>query len=121
MSEQKITLITMAGGAVEELFERELARITTDILDLNTEATAVREISIKIKVKPDENRNFGSVAVIVDSKNGSPKGIGAIFSFGRQGGRAVVAEFEPNQKPLFDQVGPRPVVDLKTGEILKKE
>lgn len=120
MDEEKITLQTMASGAVEELFERELDRITADILDLNTEATAVREISIKIKVKPDENRNFGSVAITVDSKIGSTKSVGSVFSFGRKGNRAVAAEFEPSQKPMFSQVGPRPVIDMKTGEVIKE-
>jgi len=117
VSEQKITLQTMAAGALEELFERELDRISTDILDLNTEATAVREITIKIKVKPDENRNFGSVGITVDSKTGSSKPVGSIFSFGRKGNRAVASEFEPSQKPLFDQTGPRGVIDIATGEI----
>lgn len=116
MAEEKIALHTIAGGALEELFERELDKITADILDLNNEATAVREITIKIKVKPDENRNFGSVAITVDSKTGSAKAVGSVFSFGRQGNRAVAAEFEPSQKPMFDQVGPRPVVNMPKTE-----
>ena len=115
--EDRISLHTMAGGAVEELFGRELDKITADILDLNAEATAVREIVIKIKVKPDENRNFGSVAITVDSKSGSAKAVGSVFSFGRRSNRAVAAEFEPEQKPMFDITGPRPVIDMKTGEI----
>lgn len=116
--EQAVTLTTMAGGAVEELFERELERVNNDILDLNTEATAVRSISILVKIKPDENRNFAMVGVSVDSKIGSTKPIGTMFSFGKRGGRAIAVEHNPAQKQMFDQVGPRAtVVNIQTGEM----
>lgn len=115
--EQPITLLTMAGGAVEELFERELERVTIDILDLNTEATAMRTISVQIKIKPDENRNFGVVGVTVDSKIGATKAIGAMFSFGKRGGRAIAVEHNPAQQQLFEPLGPRNVVNIQTGEV----
>lgn len=117
MNELPVSIGTIAGGAISELFDRELERIVENILDLNTEATAIREIDIKVKIKPDENRNFGAVSVVVTSKTGSPKGVGTMFYFGKRGGHGIAVENDPNQRSLFDQLGPRPVVDFNTGEV----
>ena len=115
--EEPVTLHTIAGGAAAELFDRELERIVADILDLNTEACAIREIDIKVKIKPDENRNFGAVAITVTSKTGAPKGVGTMLFFGKRNGMPVAVENNPQQPKLFDQLGPRPVVDFETGEV----
>ena len=116
--EQPVTLFTLAGGALGELFDREMERVSADILDLNTEADAVRTITIKVKIKPDENRGFGSASMFVSSTLGAPKGVASMMFFGRRDGRAVAVENVPAQKELFDPMGPRPVVDFKTGEVV---
>ena len=118
MAEQPVTLYTLAGGAAGELFDREIERVTADILDLNTEADAVRTITIKVKIKPDQNRGFGACGIFVSSTLGAPKGVASTMFFGRQGGRAVAVGNVPDQKELFDKLGPRPVVDIKTGEVV---
>ena len=110
--EQPVTLYTLAGGALGELFNREIERISADILDLNTEADAIRTITIKVKIKPDKNRNFGAVGLSISSTLGTPKGVGSTMFFGRQNGRAVAVENTQSQKELFDTLGPRPVVDF---------
>jgi len=119
--EQPVTLYTLAGGALGELFDREMERVSADILDLNTEADAVRTITIKVKIKPDENRSFGAVGMFISSTLGAPKGVASMMYFGRKNGRAVAVENVPAQKELFDPLGPRPVVDFvnrETGEVI---
>jgi len=127
MTEQPVTLYTLSGGAAGELFDREMERVTADILDLNTEADAVRTITIKVKIKPDVNRNFGTCGIFVSSTLGAPKSVASTMFFGRKGDRAVAVENVPAQKELFDTLGTRPVVDFKkhideeTGEVINGE
>jgi len=116
--EQPVTLYTLAGGALGELFDREMERVSADILDLNTEADAVRTITIKVKIKPDQNRGFGACGVFISSTLGAPKGVASTMFFGRKSGRAIAVENTPEQKELFDKLGPRPLVDIKTGELV---
>jgi O-glycosyl hydrolase len=122
--EQPVTLFTLAGGALGELFDREIERVAADIIDLNTEADAARTITIKVKIKPDKDRGFGAVDMFVSSTLGQPKGVASMMYFGRKNGRAVAVENVPAQKELFDSMGPRPVVEFKqavnkeTGEVI---
>jgi hypothetical protein len=118
--EQPVTLFTLANGALGELFDREMERVTADILDLNAKADAVRTITIKVKIKPDQNRNFGTVDMSISSTLGAPKGVASTMFFGRKNNHAVAVENVPDQKELFDPMGPRPVLDFNrnTGEVI---
>lgn len=111
MPETPVTIFTIGGGVLAELFDRELERVVTDILDLNSEAKAERSITIKVAIKPDENRNFGQAAIFVGSSLGKPKPAMTQIFFGRKGGKIVAVENNP-QAELFDKTGPRPVVDF---------
>jgi len=56
-------------GALAELFEEELAKVVQNIHDLRTKPDAVREINIKLKLKPDKNnRGLAQLETIVNSK-----------------------------------------------------
>ena len=50
------------GGMVERLNE-ELQKAVVNCLDVNTEATKLRTVTLKIKIKPDKSRCFGEVSV----------------------------------------------------------
>jgi hypothetical protein len=117
--EQPVTIYTIGNGVLGELFDRELERVVSDILDLNSVATEVRSISIKVAIKPDENRNFGMVGITVQSSLGKPKPVGTQMFFGRKNGKIIAVENMPKQEEMFDILGPRSVLDFnqKTGEI----
>jgi hypothetical protein len=116
MADQPVTLLTICDGALEELFNRELSRIVDDIRDVNTDPKDVREITIKIKIKPGEERNFGAVTCNVRSKLGVTGSVGTIFTFEERGGKSVVLETVSTQKQLFEMsVGGK--VDEETGEV----
>lgn len=115
--EVPVTISTIANGALFELVDRELERVVADILDLNTEAEAKRSVSIKITIAPDKNRGFGVAMIEVSSSLGKPKPVGSTMFFGRKNGKIVVLENATQQGEMFDKLGPRPVVDFKTGEV----
>ena len=111
-----VTLYTLANGAAAELFEAELERIVANIQDPNTEPDAVREINLRIKIKPDNERRAGAVSVQVISKTGPSKGVGTMFWFGKKQGKYIAVENNPQQGVLFDQNKPMRV-DFQTGEV----
>ncbi len=117
MQEQPVTIMTIAGGAVIELFDRELEKIAADILDLNSKATAKRTITITVEIEPEEDRGKAEVSVTVASKLGTPKAVGTLIFLGKREGKPIAVENITAQKPLFDQLGPRPVVIMQTGEV----
>jgi hypothetical protein len=120
--EQPVTIYTIGNGVLGELFDRELERIVTDILDLNTDAEAKRSISVKVTVSPDKDRGFGMTLIEVSSSLGKPKPVGSTMYFGRKNGKIVAVENIPKQEEMFDKLGPRPVVEFnqKTGEALNE-
>jgi hypothetical protein len=111
--EQPVTIFTIGNGVLGELFDRELERVVADILDLNSEAEAKRSVT----VSPDKDRNFGMAGIEVSSSLGKPKPVGSTMYFGRKNGKIIVVENTPKQSEMFDKLGPRPVIDLKTGEV----
>lgn len=55
MSKEKMTLASMCGGGVQERIDRALAKISDNILDLNTEAKKKRTLDVKIVFVPNED------------------------------------------------------------------
>ena len=51
-----LTIETMEGGAILERLEHELKEVLVDCCDINKVADSVREIALKIKIKPDAQR-----------------------------------------------------------------
>jgi hypothetical protein len=68
MSEEKLTLATMYDGAAIEAVDHELQNVVNNIIDVNTEAERIREVTLKIKIKPNKERNLGSVTFQATSK-----------------------------------------------------
>ena len=52
----QIKLSELMDGGLQEKVDRELKQVIENILDPNTEATKVRTITIKLTIKPDEER-----------------------------------------------------------------
>ena len=51
-----VTLDTIGGGALVELFDAELSRILSNITDPNTDTTTKRVMTIQVKFKPNRDR-----------------------------------------------------------------
>ena len=65
---QGVTLDSIAGGALAELFEVELARVLANITDPNTDTKTARKISIEVVFAPAEDRDVADVRVKCASK-----------------------------------------------------
>ncbi len=63
MREQEpVTLQNLYEGAALEAVNYELANVFANIQDPNTEATLQREVTLKIKIKPNQERGIAEVS-----------------------------------------------------------
>lgn len=96
VDEERASLLTLARGAAIERFDDEMQRVLDNIVDPNTRG-GVREVSLKVRIKPDDNRVTGNVEIICTSKTQPAQPCSTIFYIGRQGNRGVAFEHNPEQ------------------------
>ncbi len=70
-------------GAVQEKIEKEVERIMSNVLDLDTDATKKRKLTITIDFIPDENRQVLSLDAQVKSTLAPQVSIGTTMLAGR--------------------------------------
>lgn len=68
MTNERITLSNLAGGAVEEKFQTAWEKVLENINDPNKKLNFAREVNIKIKVKPKEGSDANAVSIDVREK-----------------------------------------------------
>lgn len=95
-----VSLDNLKGGGVRQLFDEELDKVLENIMDPNTEADAVREVTIKVKIKPDKDRSTAAVAIIPSSKLAPAVALGTRMFFGKKGGKYLAFEHDPEQMAL---------------------
>ncbi len=123
-----INMETFANGAFTEQINRELKKVTENIQDPNTDATAKRKITVMIEFKPNETRNF--VTTGVQAKVTLAPALGAVtaLSMGKNLKTNEVEAYEVgNQIPgqitmeetleATEEMEDGRVVDKSTGEI----
>jgi len=64
---EKLSLSNIKGGAAIELVDRALAKVFANINDINT-TEGEREIVLKIKIKPDEDRTLAMITMNCSTK-----------------------------------------------------
>ena len=100
---RELTIEDLEGGAILERLEHELQEVIADCFDVNKVPNSVREISCKIKIKPDQSRSVLEITVDTGNKLGKRHPI--------QGKALMDAHsqtaFEPTAKEgdMFDQEG----------------
>lgn len=104
--EERISLVNLKDGAAVELFDFELQKALDNIMDPNTRAEAVREVMLKIKIKPDKERNFGPVEIHASSKMAPIAPVMTQVFFGQDRDGAVAHEYNPKQGDLFEKQQP---------------
>ena len=100
----------IGSGAIEALFQEELEKVIRNVHDLRTKADTLREINIKLKIKPDKtNRNLASLETIVTSKLAPVPHTTQILSGVNDNGRVEVKEAElavhETQLSLLEEAG----------------
>ena len=98
----ELSLTTLGSGAAVVRFQEELERVLENILDLTTEATAKRSITLNISIKPTSERNQAEVTVASSAKLSPSVAVVTRAYFGRDKntGRLVAAENNPRQLTL---------------------
>jgi len=79
-----------------------LDKVLQNIGDPNTDAEATRTITLKIKIKPDENRELAGVQIDAESKLAPHRPVGTSVFVGKKDGRVVAVENNPRQPGIFD-------------------
>lgn len=124
-----INMEEFAGGAFTAQINRAMEEVTKNIQDPNTDATAVRKITVVIAMKPNENRNFVAAGVQTKTQLAPALGAATAISMGKNlktgeveaveignqiPGQMSIAEIEEQEEedPQMIQT-----VDPSTGEI----
>lgn len=101
--EQQISLDTIGGGAAVERFNLAMQEALDNIQDLNTDPKKSRTVSIKVTIKPSEDRSFGEVVVDVNASLAPLKSFGVMIAMGKRiDGKGFATEYQSPQTKLFD-------------------
>ena len=111
-----VTLDTIGGGALAELFGVELARILANIADPNTDPAAVRVMTIQVKLKPNRDRDVADVKLTCASKLAGILTVSSQLFMGRSNGKLIAVESDPRQSNLFDPARPAAVAAFQPKE-----
>lgn len=106
---QTVTLDTIGGGALSELFDAELARILSNITDPNTDTSTKRVMTITVKFKANRDRDVADVEIACSSKLAGIMTVNTQLFMGKHQGRLIAVESDPRQSRLFDDERPGPV------------
>lgn len=101
-----VSLRTLAGGAVDEIFKHELNKVIENITDLNTEPDKKRKITLEVAITPTKDREMGVVSITCKSNLVSIKPVETTIFIGKDNGMPVAYQKNPNE-PEFsfkDQV-----------------
>ena len=92
---QEINILEMMNGAIGARVSYELAKITKNCKDLNTEAKKVRTLTIEISMTPTESLESMSVRVGVKSKLAPVKALDSTLLLGGTEDDPVLMEYTP--------------------------
>ncbi len=124
-----INMEEFAGGAFSAQINRELRKVTENIQDPNTDATAKRRITVVIEFKPNEGRDFvttgvqakstlapalGAVTAMNMGKNLKTGEVEAVEIGNQLPGQLQLAEESPEQEMDAQTIR---TIDPATGEI----
>lgn len=117
MQVRSVSLQTIAGGGLAELFDAEMERVVANIADINTDPNAKRVITVAIEITPEGvKRDSAKVKVKCNSKLAGIMSLNTQLFIGKQNGKTVAVENDINQGKLFDQEQPsKPLAAVATG------
>jgi hypothetical protein len=111
---EELTLLNVAGGAAAELFQNELQSVLANIANVNTSASAKREIRLTFAFTPNEARDAADVQIAVATRLASTIGGETKVYMGRSQGRHFAVEHNPRQL-LMQLERPAEIVAIDRG------
>lgn len=91
---------TINDGAIVDLFEEEWKKVMDNIQDINTKPDAIREIVIKIRVKPDKLRRTATSMIHVEAKLPTVQDHESFIFFENKEGKMIAYPDDPHQGVL---------------------
>lgn len=99
VEDRELTLLNVCEGKAEALFNRELQAVIDNMADVNTDAQAVREVTLKVRFKPNLKREMAQMDIQATSKLAPFSAHTSVAWLGKDAtGRAVAIGKNPNQK-----------------------
>lgn len=96
IEEKEKSILEMGRGAIMERVDYEMAKVIKNILDENTKATGVRELTVKVKLTPDDKREVIKVDTVASSKLQPTNSIVTVLYLGKdQNGDIGAVEMVP--------------------------
>lgn len=99
---EPVTLRTLAGGAAIERFDDALKRVLENILDPNTDASALRSVVLVVKFKPGNDRSIVAATVDCAAKLAAPSAYPTMMHIGESEDGPVAFEPETRQMTFDD-------------------
>ena len=113
----QLSLGSIGGGVAEEKFSEEPQKVLDNIVDPNTEEKAVREITIKVKLKPNGTRSHIDIFVSSASKLGPSKAyLTKAFVGRRSDGTGEAHEHNPEQMQFMFERAQKPSISMNVIE-----
>lgn len=108
MELKKLTLDNIAGGALPELFQRELERVLDNIDDVNCDPEKARTITITLTFLSNDQRSAAAVGAVCRASLVPVRKTASVVHLGRAGGLLQAFAADPNQMnlDLGDKVTP---------------
>lgn len=85
-------LSTIAEGGLQEKVDRALAKVTTNILDPNTEAKKKRKVTVNITLAPNDDRSVVDIVTDVKTSLAPDVGVSTTLLVGDDNGKPVANE-----------------------------
>ncbi len=104
---QNVSLASIGGGALAELFEAELAKVLGNIADPNTDPETKRAITVTVAFKPKKDREVVDVQLKCASKLAGVVTFSTQVFVGKHQGKLIAVESDPRQSNLFDKDAPK--------------
>jgi hypothetical protein len=102
---ENVSLSNLSSGVADELFSRELEKVLDNIADINTSHSKAREITLKLVIKPNMQRDSGDISIKVTSKIAPAMEHSAPIYFSKQQGKRLAFQAKkPQDSTLFDNV-----------------
>jgi hypothetical protein len=118
MEGEKVEILglnNICGGALDEVFRRELREVLKNMYDINTPAEATRKITLELTFSPYEDRSGAEVHFTCKSKTVPVKAVSGRVFFARRGTEIVAVPHDPKQPALFP-----PMTDEEATKALKE-
>lgn len=93
------SLSELMDGGVEERFNEELTKVWNNVYDPNTDPEKVREVILRVKIKPNERRDACEFKVSCSSKLAAPVDLSQTVMLQITGDGSVIATERTDQVP----------------------